>query len=132
VLSRIGAIGSTIIGILGLLLAAVGIYGMVSFAVTQRTHEIGVRMALGALRRDMLSLILRQSMRPAMIGVAIGLAGAVAISHILIAFLFGLSAMDPVTFLSVSAFLITVALLAGYLPARRASRVDPLVALRYE
>jgi putative ABC transport system permease protein len=132
VLSRIGAIGSTIIGILGLLLAAVGIYGMVSFAVSQRTHEIGVRVALGALRSDVVGLVLRQSMRPVMIGVAFGLAGAVGVSHLLIAFLFGLSTVDPVTFLGVSAFLMTVAVLAGYVPARRAAKVDPMVALRYE
>jgi macrolide transport system ATP-binding/permease protein len=132
VLSRIGAIGSTIIGVLGLLLAAVGIYGMVSFAVSQRTHEIGVRMALGALRSDVLGLVLRQSMRPVMIGVAVGLALAVAVSHVLTAFLFGLSAMDPMTFLGVSAFLMAVAVLAGYVPARRAANVDPMVALRYE
>ncbi|HLJ44327.1 MAG TPA: FtsX-like permease family protein, partial [Candidatus Binataceae bacterium] len=132
VLSRIGAIGSTIIGILGLLMAAVGIYGMVGFAVTQRTHEVGVRMALGAHANDVLTLVLRESMRPVLIGIVVGLAGAACVSRVLVSLLFGLSALDPVTFLGVSVFLSAVGLLAGYIPARRATKVYPMVALRYE
>jgi putative ABC transport system permease protein len=132
VLSRIGAIGSAIIGVLGLLLAAVGIYGMVSFAVSQRTHEVGVRMALGARGGDVLCLVLREAMRPVVIGVVVGLAAAAGVSQILVAFLFGLSTLDPVTFVSVAVLLMAVALLAGYVPARRATKVDPMVALRYE
>ena len=132
VLSRIGAIGSAIIGILGLLLASVGIYGMVSFSVSQRTHEVGVRMALGARGGDVLGMVLREAMRPVVIGVVVGLAAAAGVSQILVAFLFGLSTFDPVTFVSVAALLIAVALLAGYIPARRATKVDPMVAPRYE
>lgn len=124
--------GSAIIGVLGLLLASVGIYGMVSFAVSQRTHEVGVRMALGARGGDVLGLVLREAMRPVVIGVVVGLAAAAGVSQILVAFLFGLSTLDPVTFVSVAALLIAVALLAGYVPARRATKVDPMVALRYE
>jgi ABC-type antimicrobial peptide transport system permease subunit len=130
--SRIGAIFSAAIGLLGLLLGAVGIYGSVSYAVVQRTHEIGIRMALGADKRDVLKLILHQSMRPIVLGMVLGLAGAAAASHILKALLFGLSALDATAFLGVSILLSSVAMLASYLPARRATRVDPIVALRYE
>jgi len=132
VFSRIGAIFSTGIGLLGLALAAVGIYGMVSYAVVQRTHEVGMRMALGANRSDVLQLILRQSMRPVVLGIILGMAGAAAASHVLKALLFGLSALDVPAFLGVSTFLTSVAILASYLPARRATKVDPIVALRYE
>jgi putative ABC transport system permease protein len=132
VLSRIGAIGSTIIGVLALLMASVGIYGMVGFAVSQRTHEVGVRMALGACGGDVLGLVLRETMRPVVIGLCTGIAVAAMVSHILSSMLFGLSALDPVTYLGVSTILAMVALLAGYVPARRATKVDPMVALRHE
>jgi len=132
VLSRIGAIGSTIIGVLALLMASVGIYGMVGFAVSQRTHEVGVRMALGACGGDVLGLVLRKTMRPVVIGLGTGIAGAAMVSHILSSMLFGLSTLDPLTYLGVSTFLAVVALLAGYVPARRATKVDPMVALRHE
>jgi putative ABC transport system permease protein len=132
VLSRIGAIGSAIIGILGLLIASVGIYGMVSFAVSQRTHEVGVRMAMGARAGDVLGLMLRESMRPVAIGAVVGLAAAAGVSQILVAYLFGLSTLDPITFVGVAGLLMAVALLAGYIPARRATKVDPMTALRYE
>jgi putative ABC transport system permease protein len=132
VFSRIGAIFSAAIGLLGLLLGAVGIYGSVSYAVVQRTHEMGIRMALGADKRDVLKLILHQSMRPIVLGMVLGLAGAAAASQILKALLFGLSALDATAFLGVSVLLSSVAMLASYLPARRATRVDPIVALRYE
>jgi|SRR5579871_201771 len=132
VMSRLGALGSAIIGILGLALAAVGIYGMVSFAVSQRTHEVGIRMALGAHRREVLGLVLRQSMRPVLIGMAAGVAIASGAARLMVSMLFGLSTFDPITFVSVSLILIFVALLSGYVPARRATKVDPMVALRYE
>jgi len=132
VMSRLGAIGSAIVGILGLALASVGIYGMVGYAVTQRTHEVGIRMALGASREEVLKLVLGESMRPVLIGIAAGLVLAAAAARVLVSLLFELSTFDPITFLGVSAILASVALLAGYIPARRATKVDPMVALRYE
>jgi ABC-type antimicrobial peptide transport system permease subunit len=132
VFSRIAAVLSVVIGLLGLVLASVGIYGMVSFVVVQRTHEVGVRMALGARRSDVLILLLRQSMKPVAVGMLLGITAAAATSRLLAALLFGLSSLDPLAFLGVSAVLASVALLASYMPARRATKVDPMVALRYE
>jgi putative ABC transport system permease protein len=132
VLARLGAIGSAIIGIFGLLMASVGIYGSVGFAVSQRTHEVGVRMSLGASAGDVLTLMLRETMLPVAIGLGVGLAGAAIVSRLMSSLLFALGTLDPVAFLGVSAFLAAVAVLAGYLPARRATKVDPMVALRYE
>jgi len=117
---------------LALLLGSVGIYGVLSYLVGQRIPEIGVRLALGAQRGDVLRLILNEGLRMTFLGVAIGLAGALALSRLMNKVLYGISAADPVTFLGVAVLLTVVALAACYVPARRATRVDPLVALRYE
>jgi putative ABC transport system permease protein len=130
--ARIVAGLSGALGALALLLAAVGVYGVVSYAVSRRTREIGIRMTLGADGRDVMRLMLRQSMRPVLIGAGIGVAVCAAVSSVLAQILFGISAHDPIAFLFVPAFLVGIALLASYVPARRATRVNPVVALRYE
>jgi ABC-type antimicrobial peptide transport system permease subunit len=113
-----------------LMLAAVGVYGMVAFSVNQRRTELGLRLALGARPHDLLRLVLRQGITPVAIGLACGLAGAVAVTRVMQTLLFGVSALDPFTFLAVASMLLAVAMIACYVPARRAMTVDAVSALR--
>jgi putative ABC transport system permease protein len=129
---RFGAILFFLFAAIALLLATVGIYGVISYSVAQRTHEIGIRVALGAHRGEVLRLIIGEAMRPALWGAAAGLCAAFGLMRLLTGLLFGVRPSDPPTFALVSLILLVVALLACYLPARRATRVDPVIALRYE
>jgi predicted permease len=119
-------------GLLALVLASLGLYGVLSYSVAQRSHEIGIRMALGATASDVLRLVVRQGFKLAAIGIALGLAGALAITRILKSLLHGLSPTDPLTFAVISVLLVLVALVACWLPARRVAKVDPMIALRCE
>jgi putative ABC transport system permease protein len=112
------------------ILAAIGVYSVMSYSVAQRTHEVGVRMALGAQQQHVLRMIVGQGLRLILIGVALGATAALAVTRVISNLLFGVTATDPTTFVAVPLLLIAVALLASYLPARRALKVDPIVALR--
>jgi putative ABC transport system permease protein len=129
---RAGAAMAAILGGLALLLALAGIYCVVTYSVSQRTREIGIRMTLGAERGSVIRLMLADNMRPVLVGLAVGLAIGAAVAAALSKALMGVHPLDPIAFAAVAAFLPAVALLASYIPARRATRVDPAVALRYE
>ena len=129
--SRILSTLAAMLGIAGLLLAAVGIYGVMAYLVTQQTREIGIRMTMGARQGDVIKLILVQAMRPVAIGVVFGLGASAAVSRLLTSMLYGVSPLDPAVFAGVALFLSAVALAAGYVPAHRAARVDPMTALRH-
>ncbi|UCD76767.1 MAG: ABC transporter permease [Phycisphaerales bacterium] len=130
--AKLAAILFGLLGVLALLLASGGLYGVMSYSVSQRTHEIGVRVAIGAQHGDVLRLMLRRGLVLTLIGLVIGLAAALAGSRVVASLLYDISTLDPVTFVGVSVILIAVALLACYIPARRATKVDPAIALRYE
>ena len=131
-LLRVGAIFAGSLGGLSLILSVIGVYGVISYVTSQRTHEVGVRMAIGAQRSDVLRLVLRQGLTLVLIGLTIGLAFSFAAARFLRSLLFQISSIDPATFAGVSLLLIAVAAVACYLPARRATQVDPLIALRHE
>ena len=122
----------TLFAVLALTLAAIGIYGLISYTVEQRMQEFGIRLALGAGARDVVAMIMRQGMLLATIGLALGLAAAYGLTRLLASLLFGVKTTDPITYALVAAVLLIVSLLACYIPARRATRIDPLIALRYE
>jgi putative ABC transport system permease protein len=130
--SIIAAAVATTVGACGLLLALIGIYGTVSYVVVLRTREVGIRMAIGAQRSDILRLILRETARPVLVGLLFGMLLAVGVSYLGRGLFYGIEGIDGVSLAGVSSLFLAVALLASYLPARRALRVDPMVALRYE
>jgi putative ABC transport system permease protein len=129
---RFGALLFLLFGAIALVLTAVGIYGVISYGVAQRTHEIGIRLALGAKRREVLSMVVSEALKPALLGAALGLSAAFGLTRLLTRLLYNVKPTDPLVFAGVLLLLISVALLASYIPARRATRVDPMVALRYE
>jgi len=130
--TNLASLLATVLGLLALFLATIGIYGVMSYAVGQRTREIGIRMALGARGHEVMKLVIRQGMGLVLIGVTIGMAASLAVAQLLKSFLFGLSAADPMTFGMIPLLLAAVALLACYIPAQRATKVDPMTTLRSE
>jgi ABC-type antimicrobial peptide transport system permease subunit len=130
--SRMGAALLGLFGLLALVLATIGIYGVLSYSVAQRTSEIGIRMALGAESTQVLGLVLRQGLLLAVVGSVFGVAVAVPVTRLASTLLYGVSPTDPLTYISIFLLLMLVAVVACFIPARRATRVDPLVALRYE
>jgi putative ABC transport system permease protein len=130
--ARMGAVLLGAFGLLALLLAAVGLYGVISYSVSRRVREIGIRMALGAGRREVLRMVLKEAMALVAVGIGLGLAAGAIMTRLLAGFLYAVSVTDPATFAGVTLLLGAVALLASLIPARRATRVDPMVALRYE
>jgi ABC-type antimicrobial peptide transport system permease subunit len=129
---RLGSSLFTLFGALGVLLAAIGLYGVLGYGVSQRTQEFGIRIALGAGRRRVLGLVLRQGLQLTLTALALGVVGALVAGRAIASLLYGVSPHNPLVLLAVATILTGVALLASYLPARRATRVDPMVALRYE
>ncbi len=127
---RLNALLLSLFAVVGVVLASIGLYGVVSYSVVQRTHEVGVRLALGARRRDVLTMVLRQGLGLTVLGLLLGLGGALALTRYLDSLLFGVTPTDATTFLTVPLLLLAIALLACYVPARRATSVDPLIALR--
>jgi putative ABC transport system permease protein len=121
-----------IVGALALLLAAIGLYGVLAFTVSQRTREIGIHMALGARARDVLVMVMKQGMSLVLVGIVLGVAGAYAVTRTIRSLLFEVGTTDPLTFVAVLVLLAVVGFVASYVPARRATKVDPLEALRYE
>jgi len=130
--ARLGAMLLGIFGLLGLGLAAVGVFSVVAYSVSQRTREIGIRMALGAQPGDVTRLVLKEGMIPVGIGIGLGLGAGLALAKLVASLLYGVGATDPITFVSVTLLLAAVAFLACYVPARRATKVDPLATLRCE
>jgi putative ABC transport system permease protein len=129
---RVPSVLLGVFGVVALILAGIGIYGVIAYSVAQRTREIGIRVALGASERSLIRLVLDRGVVLTLIGLAIGLAGAFALTRLMASMLFGIGARDPMTMASVGIVLASVAMLASYVPARRAMKVDPIVALRYE
>jgi putative ABC transport system permease protein len=129
---RAGAVSMLFFGLLALLLSAIGVYGVVAYSVEQRTHEIGIRMAVGAKAGDILAMVLGQTVRLTATGLAIGLLGAFAMSRAMVKVMFGMIALDFTTFAVFTSLLAGVAMLASYVPAQRAARVNPMITLRHE